>query len=291
MSPTLIATIAGLTTALCWGTGDWLSAKSTKKLGAMQINFAVSIAAVIMTTILFLVSDISMPTQGQFVAIGAGGTLITLAYIFFVKALATGPVGVIVPLGNSYPLVTVGLSIVILSEVFSTMQVAAMVGIVLGAALLAYEKNRNNIPIRELHKDTLLAAAAAITWGVAFFILDPVVGKVSWQTMYIVIEIFMFPLSFALLAVTYKSKVFSAVKESASSKPALLAGAVGTLGFMAFYLGSDRAGSLIIPTVLSACGPLVASILGAVFDHEKLGTLKRAGAVLVVAGIIVLNIA
>jgi len=61
-------------------------------------------------------------------------------------------------------------------------------------------------------------------------------------------------------------------------------------GSFGFYIGSDKAGSLVVPTVLSATEPLVASFLGWAVDKEKLGSLKRAGCVIVVAGIVVLNL-
>jgi len=48
---------------------------------------------------------------------------------------------------------------------------------------------------------------------------------------------------------------------------------------------------VILATVLSAGGPLVASVWGAVFDHERIGMVKRAGAVFIVASVVVLNIA
>jgi drug/metabolite transporter (DMT)-like permease len=70
----------------------------------------------------------------------------------------------------------------------------------------------------------------------------------------------------------------------------LTIGVFGSIGAVAIYIGSNRSGSVVIPTVLSAGGPLVASIWAAIFDKEKIGVLKRAGAVIVVAGIIILNV-
>jgi drug/metabolite transporter (DMT)-like permease len=291
MNATLIATIAGLITALCWGFTDWLTAKSAKKLSVVQVNLTIQAIDSLAALLVFLLfSGFHMPTAQQALAVGAGGILITIAYLLFVKALATSPVGVIAPLGNSYPLITILLSIFVLSETFSAGQVGAMIGIIIGASLLAYQKNRQKIPARELHKDTLLAAAAAVTWGLAFFIQDTVVKDLNWQTIFVTMEAVTTILSSLIFIVAYRTRTIAAARQAITYKPALFAGLMGALGFIAFYLGSDRAGSLIIPTVLSACGTLVASVLGAVFDKEKIGALKRVGAVLVVAGIIVLNV-
>ncbi len=176
MNATLVATFAGLITALAWGFGDWLSAKGAKKFDPFQFNFGVSYVNLAVAAGLLAFTHIIVPTPSQLLAIITASVLIPVAYIIFVKALTHGPVGTVVPLGNSYPLITIALSIVILSQAFNAAQVGAMVGIVLGAMLLAYQKNRQQIPLKELHKDTALAVIAAIIWGFGFFVLNSTVG-------------------------------------------------------------------------------------------------------------------
>jgi drug/metabolite transporter (DMT)-like permease len=291
MNATLVATIGGSATALCWGAGDWLSAKSARKLTPQQVNLAVQAFDTLLGLLIFLFADVHMPALHQVLAIGGGGLLITLAYLIFVRALVDGPVGVIVPIGNSYPLITVILSVAILSETVSAGQMGAMVGIIIGAAVLAYQKNTRKVPVRELHKDTLLAVIAAMVWGLGFFVQNTVVKDLSWQTVLVTMEAATTLITVTMFTATYRSKAIAAGKQALTHKPALLAGVVGAAGFIGLYLGADKAGSLIIPAVLSACGPLVTSALGAVIDHERLGALKRVGAVIVVAGVIVLNLA
>jgi drug/metabolite transporter, DME family len=290
MNATLVATFAGLITALAWGFGDWLSSKAAKKFDPIQINFGVSYMNLVLVAGLLAYGHITVPAPNQLLAIVAAGVLTPVAYVIFVKALRSGPVGIIVPLGNSYPLVTIVLSIVILAQAFNAMQVGAMVGIVLGAMLLAYQKNRQQIPLRELHKDTMLAAVAAILWGLGFFVLNTVVGHVNWQTIALFMEIVMFGVAAAALLFVHGSNAPVLIKQALSSKIILAGGFVGAVGFVSLYVGSDYAKSAVIPTVLSGCSTLVAAALGAVFEHERLGAAKRAGAVLVVAGIIILNL-
>lgn len=260
-------------------------------MSAQQVNLAVQSIDTLTGLAVFLLADFQMPALHQILAIMVGGTLITAAYLLFVRALTDGPVGVIVPIGNSYPLITILLSVVFLSEVFKAGQVAAMIGIIVGAALLAYQKNAQKIPVRELHKDTLLAVAAAVTWGFGFFLQNTVVGDLSWQTLFVTMEAATTLVTVLAFTVTYRARTVRAAGQAITHKPALLAGAVGAGGFVALYLGGEKAGSLIIPTVLSACGPLIASVLGAVIDKERLGILKRVGAAMIVSGIVILNLA
>ena len=290
MNNVLIATLAGMMTALCWGVSDWLSAKASKRLGPIQINFGLQIIGVIMVLILALFSDISMPSIGQLALIATSSTLITCAYLIFVKALETGAVGIIVPLANSYPLITILLSITILGRHFSVGQFIGILIIIIGAVVLAYEKNENKVPFKELHKETLLAGLAVLIWGVGFFAVDPVVDKISWQTLSFCSEIYAMFLATFLLVVSERRHTLVAAKNAISHRITLLIGLAGTGGAIFIYMGADYGGSIIIPAVMSSAGPLVASILGAVVDKETLGWVKRVGAVILIAGVIILNL-
>ncbi|MGH7238990.1 MAG: EamA family transporter, partial [Candidatus Saccharimonadales bacterium] len=186
-------------------------------------------------------------------------------------------------------LFTILLSVIFLSTNFKSSQIAAMIGIVAGAVILAYKRNHKKLPLHQLHKQTILALIAAIVWGIGFFILNPVVNKVSWQSISIISELFAMVFSAVLICATYGRQTLPAIKESLNYKLPLITGIVGEVGMIVFYLGSTKAGSVVIPTVLSAGGPLVASVWAAIIDKEKLGLSKRIGAFAVVAGIVVLN--
>lgn len=291
MNPTLVATLAGTITAVAWGFGDWFSSRLAKKFDPIQINFGVSYMNIVLIAGLLALGHIIMPTAHQLLAITVAGVMTPAAYILFVKALKDGPVGVVVPLGNSYPLFTIMLSIVLLSQAFNSWQVGAMTGIVLGAMMLAYQRNRRQIPLRELHKDTALAVCAAFIWGFGFFVLNSVVADVNWQTITFFTEIVMFLVAtFALIAV-HGSRAPRLVRQALPNKLILGGGLVGAIGFVSFYVGSDYANNAVIPTVLSGCSTLVAALLGAILNHEKLGAMKRLGGALIVTGVIILNLA
>jgi drug/metabolite transporter (DMT)-like permease len=291
MSAVLIATLAGLVTAVCFGTGDYLAAKSTQKAGFLEINLVVqAIAAAAMLSLLLFVK-IHLDNGGQLLRIVIGDTMIATAYLIFLKALSSGVVGIIVPLSNIYPLVTILLSVIFLTTSFSLVQFVAMVIIVLGAAVLAYEKNPRKIPFRKLHVETVLALVAAVIWGAGFFVLNPVVSQVSWETIAVIGEAAAFISALIIILIVRRGKTLRLFTKALSDRTPVAAGLVGVAGMVAVYYGSTRSGSVLIPTVLSAGGPLVASFWAAVLDHERLGRLKRLGTIFVVAGVVILNIA
>jgi drug/metabolite transporter (DMT)-like permease len=290
MSATLIATFAGIITAFCWGSSDYLSARSTKSLNPFQINFASQIAAFMVVGVMFLIFGLHIHQATDWWRIGLSGVLINTAFLIFVKALSGGVVGIIVPLGNIYPLFTILLSLAFLSLRFSAWQITAMVVIVLGAVFLAYEKNHAKLPLKEVHRKTVLALAAAVVWGVGFFVVSPVVGRESWQSITIASEVITTIFVMIVLWLASGRSVVAKAKAAFNSWTVLWIGWLGEAGFLVFYFGSGRSGSVVIPAVLSATGPLIASLWGRLFDHEKVGMIKRLGAVLTVLGVIVLNV-
>lgn len=140
MSPTLIATTCGVFMAIGFGAGDWLTGKASKKSDKFELNLAAQFYGTLIVLFLLLMPGLKMPTPGQFGIMFLISCLITTAYLFFVKALSTGSVGIVVPLTNIYPLPALLLSFIFIGVTFKNLQIAAMLAIVLGAALLAYEK-------------------------------------------------------------------------------------------------------------------------------------------------------
>lgn len=292
MSPVLVATLGGILTALCWGTGNWLTGRSSKKADKYEILFAVQTPCALAAPLLLLIGDPgSFPNSTQLLTIFIYASLICLAFLLLVKALASGSVGIVVPLANSYPIFTLIFSGVFLGLVFTRMEIAAMLVIVAGALILAYEKNYKKIPTKVLYQESLLAVSAALCWGTAFFVINQLVGDVSWQMLMVVVSGMCALISIILLAMVSGSKIKDRAASAFKNRTAVVAGFIFTLGTIAFFASAEYAGSLIIPAVVGSTGPLVASVLSRIFDKEKIGLLKRIGAVLIVGGIVILNLA
>jgi drug/metabolite transporter (DMT)-like permease len=292
MSATLIATIAGLTAALAWGTGDYLSARATRKLRPIEISLATESITILVGIALYLTDGLHIQTTTQLLHIVAYSICLNTAFLIFLKALSVGAVGIVAPIGNAYPFFTLLLALGFGQAHFNLAELVALLAIIVGAVVLAYEKNHKKIPLKELHHKTILASVAALIWGVGFFILNPVVDQLHWQSVAIVSEICsVIWVSSVFAATTQRTDWVKSVTTAFRSKIAFGAGITGQVGMLAFYFGSGRASNVVIPTVLSGCGTLIASLWSRALDHERIGLIRRVGALLVVAGIIVLNLA
>lgn len=292
MSTTFIATIAGLVAAFGWGTSDFLSARATRKLRPIQVSLAAEAVALCITCVLLTTAGLYIHTVEQAVRIVLYSICLNTAYFIFLNALSIGAVGIVVPISNAYPFFTLLLALVFQQVHFNMAEIGAMIAIVAGGVVLAYEKNHKKVPLQELHKKTLLATLSAVIWGLGFFILNPVANQLHWQSIAIVSEVFsVFLIGGFFLATTEHGMIRTSIKQVLNTKVVFACAAAGQLGMLSFYFSSSKASSVVIPTVLGACGTLVASLWGRLFDHERIGSIKRIGALVIVAGIIILNLA
>lgn len=289
MSSTLIATLGGLWAMVAWGTSDWLAAKSSKQMSAYAVNLVIQLPGIIIWPLALVLASQSLPTLKHTFIISAAGICFTTAYISFVKALSKGHVGIVVPLGSTYPLITILLTVLFLSSTFTGLQYLAMFVIIAGIAMLAFERNRQKIPLRTLHRETVLALTAGLFWGLGNFLQNTVIDKENWISIVMVVNLSMY--ATVLIYTWFISRTdLVNFRTIITSRIALLAGAFLSVGSLGFYFGSSRDKSVIIPSVVTAASPLVASSLGYFFDREKLTLLKRVGAAVAVAGIILLNL-
>lgn len=289
MSTTLIATLGGLWAMLAWGASDWLAARSSKQISPYAVNLAIQLPGIIIWPLMLLISSQPIPDLHNTLILFAAGFCFSIAYISFVKALSKGHVGVVVPVSSTYPIITILLSVIFLSSIFTHQQYLAMFVIVAGVCLLGYERNTEKIPLRVLHRETTLALVAGLFWGLGNFFQNIVIGREQWISVVFIINIAMY-IAVIILTLIFSRYDIKNFRRSVSNKYALWAGVLLSIGSLGFYYASGRAASVIIPSVIASASPLVASSMSAVFDKEMLGVVKRAGAVGVVVGIILLNL-
>jgi drug/metabolite transporter (DMT)-like permease len=142
-----------------------------------------------------------------------------------------------------------------------------------------------------LYREAVLVLLATVAWGVGFFVVNFIVKDVAWQVVVTVVGAVQAAMAVVLLIIFQRSKALTAMRRSLLDGRALVVGMTYRVGTVAFYVGGHRAGSIIIPAVISSVAPLVASFWGVLIDREKIGLYKRVGAIILVAGIIILNTA
>ncbi len=290
MSTAVIGTVCGILTAATWGAGDWLTPRSKTKLSFWQINFMVNFVGSLMFVGLALAGGEVIFPGHHLARLLLCSALIASGYAIFVRALTLGAVGIVVPLSSIYPLITLILALVISGQHFAGHAVLAVVIIVAGAMMLAYEKTVEGVPLRIQHRATILTLLAVMLWGVGFFLLNPLVTQLAWQTILCTLELPGLVMSLAFVAVVYRGSSADALKAALSNPTIWVASTLLGGGAGILYLGAGKVGNIVIPAAISSLSPLFAVGLEIAIDKKKLGMAKRIGAVLAVGGIVVLNL-
>lgn len=290
MSDVLIASLFGLFSLACWGTGSWLMARGsrTKKHSNFEVNLSIQIPCLVGAIGLLAFADLDLPSNGQIFLIGLANFIFAMSFLLLIRALSLGPTGVVMPLQSTFPAYVLGFSIVFLGESFGFSQILAILTIVIGAAVVGYEHKQTN-NLLKISTDKKLAIFVGLLWGIGNTITNSLVDEVAWQSLYVFGSIF---ITFFALVLLLVNTHFSgaAVKSAALNKKGLLAGLILTIGTFIYYLGASVVGSVVVILTIAAGESLVASILSRIFDKEILSIHKRIGVVVIVSGIILLNL-
>lgn len=290
MNEVLTASLFGVLTLLLWGSGAWFLAESSRRnFNGLQVNFSVqAVSLPIAIGLLIFSSSVSLDNSRVVLLIILESAVFTCAFLAFIKALSLGPTGVVVPLQSIYPLFLLLLSVIFLGQMFSAVQVISIIMIVFGVFLVAYERQKKK-KLLNFSIDKKMAVFSGLLWGFGNFIFNSIVDEASWETLYALSNISIFTFAFLLILISSNNRLGD-IKKSLMHKRALLAGLVVTLGSLSFIVGGTLVGSVVIILSIASAEPLVAALLSRIFDKEMLSMHKRAGAIIVVASLIILNV-
>jgi len=135
MSPWVVFSLVAL---MLWGIWGVFSKVATGYLGPQAAYLLGILGYLPILAILLYQTGGRIPWHlGGWAAAGAAGACTAAALFFFYRALAQGPVAVVVPLTSLYQVVTVALSWLFLGESLSPRQLAGLVLAVAAVWLLA----------------------------------------------------------------------------------------------------------------------------------------------------------
>ena len=285
----MVATIGGFLTLLFWGVGDYVSGKSGQSISAVLTVVVTQLVGVLVFLPVVLWFGISLGSPAELLILLMSATAATIAFVMFIKAMAIGPMGVAAPVGNAYPLVTLIIGLAFLGFGLSALQIIACLLIVLGVVFLAFDRTTfrlNRVPSLTIS----YALITLLAWGVAFALFELVFPYYHWYELLFINAVFMMLGSLLWYMVERRCLLRIQELRYGNMPHAWQAGVWITFGAATFFIAIEYAGSVAIPAVLASASPLATTFLAYYLDDEKLNIYKRFGAVVVVAGIILLNV-
>jgi drug/metabolite transporter (DMT)-like permease len=283
-----LPTLLGLSTAICWGTADYLSRGMSERIGSYR-------TAVYLHVMTFVFALALLPVLQPGARVGSGTALILVgagalnffAFILLYRAFHRGVVSVVAPIAYSYPAVTTVLSIGLLGAVLSPSRGLALACIMVGVILLSMKfselKARRNGSRRALTPGVGAAVLSAFFFGLIYI----GIGYVTPTAGFVLPVIFLRGVGAAVgfaLAAPLKQSVRA---DSASFSPRIVAmGVLETVGFLGFNYGvSLGVNSLPVVAALSGMGGAIAMIYAAVHLRERIEPNQALGALLSLVGV------
>jgi drug/metabolite transporter (DMT)-like permease len=285
-----VAIVAGLTSMLFWGAGDFVAAILSRSIG--------NIRALLWTTIFGdLLIIVYATTTGDlfdfafkaFFFAMAGGLLHTVGTLSFYKGLSKGKVSLVAPISSGWSLILVLAGVLLYGEVLTSPQIGAVALVIIGSLLVSTDLRElfTSSKVRFTDPGIPYAFVAMLAWGIGWLFFNEAVKQISWVIPNIILA----------SSIIFFLLIYSLISKQSLSPPAgksnwLMATFIGsaTMGaYISYSIGVEKyLTSLVGP--LAAAYPLVTVVLAHLVLKEKVVLNQRLGMIGVIAGVILLSV-
>jgi DME family drug/metabolite transporter len=293
----MIGEIAAISAAFCWAISAVLYKEVLRKVGYMTTNLVRSAFAVLFLLILFPVSLIlySSPalTSGELILLVIGAlTNLVIGDTFYFIGLKKIGVSRAQPISASYPLFSMLLAAMFLSETLTTAIIIGTPLIAAGIALTSLATNERNGAITKASPLRGVAASllAAIFWSVGLTAYKAALTNSSIDLISANFFRTTSILPFLLLSIVAARESKQLRKMTRADVGALaLAGilALGVGGILLFMSQTMIENSKAVP--LSSISPLFSLLLASHYSREKITAKIVMGTILIVTGVILVT--
>lgn len=283
--------LSGLISMFGWGTSDFLAANSSRKIGYLLTYFWTQLVAFSLTLIYFLIKfpRLDINNIPQFlIFLAPAGFLFMIGTLAFYKGFIGGQVSLVSPIGASWAMITVVLSVIFFKEILQTNQIIAVVLIILGIILVS----TNLKEVLKIKRFTLLKGVkegliAMLAWGISLFLIVPASKALGWFLPVFVLKFFGL-----LLLVIYTLFSRKSLKINFQSSFLILLFFIGFLDVIAFFGYSfgveGEYASIIAP--IAAAFPLITIILARILLKERFVLNQIFGIISVIIGLVLISI-
>jgi drug/metabolite transporter (DMT)-like permease len=285
----------GLLAALGWGTADFIARGSTRSIGTMRTLFYVQFIGAISLAVYLLTSGellrLSAEIEPQMWLLALLAALLAVgSSILLYRSFEVGIISIVSPIAASYAVITVILALFI-GETLTTLRaigvLAALSGVILASISKSESKGESRIRRWTIPPGVLLAIAAAIGYGITFwligFYVTPVFGGIvpvvvmRWTTIVV------------LLLGAIVTPMSLRPPRMNGWLPILVVGVLDTVGFVASNSGVLTE-QVSIVAVLSSLFSAVTVVLASIFIREQLARTQWLGIAIIFGGVFLVSL-
>ncbi len=263
---------------LCWGIGDFLIQRSTRKVGDLAALFFVTAfgAVVLLPFVYKNIGTFLTSSSDTLVIIGILCVTLLIAALLDFEALRVGKLAIVEPIWSFEVPVAAFLAFFILGERVTALQTVLIIGLLIGLALSSLRKQFRLKHIL-LERGTLLALLGAVFMGVANFFMgwgarvsDPLMAN-------FISDVFIAVVTGILLV--GRGRVRETFREIRRNRAVLIQMSVADkTAWVAFAFAMTLA-PIGVVVALSESYIIIAVILGLAVNRERLAIHQKIGLV------------
>ncbi len=263
---------------LCWGFGDFLIQKSTRKVGDIEaLFFVTAFGAVVLLPFVYKNLGALFSSSGDTLLIlGVLCVALFIAALFDFEALRVGKLAVVEPIWSFEVPVAALLAFFILGERVTAFQILLIVALLVGLALVSLKK-KFHLKHLLLERGTLLALLGAVFMGAANFFMgwgarvsDPIMAN-------FVTDVFIAAVTGLMLL--KRGRVREIIRDMSLNSGVLLQMSVADKTAWVAFAFAMTLTPIGIAVALSESYIIIAVILGFIVNKEKLQLHQKIGLV------------
>jgi len=280
-----------------WGSGDFLSRKSSEQIGAFQSAAYVQPVGLVLMGITLLVSGnvqslLQAASHPTFFALNLLlGILAFAGLAFLFRGYAYGVMSVVAPIAGSYPAVSVLLAVVILGSAISPQLALAIVGVLVGIVLSGvklseFHRNKNastTVSEARMIKGVDSGLATCLLAGVVLFGVGIIAGVFG---SFVPVFLLKITETITALLLFFPLRKKMVLPNFRTMGLILIIGAADAVGFVCFGFAIMLSGAdLPIIVTLSGLTGIVTVLLARVFLKERLEKIQAVGIFIIFASV------
>ena len=278
--------LAAIIAMLCWGFGDFLIQRSTRKIGDWETLFLITLfGSVVLLPFVWHDLPIFLQNTGPtFWILVAAGLLLFVAALLEFEALKEGKISVIEPTWSLEIPVAAILATLILGESLNPLQILLIATLIVGLFFVSYKGEVTKKFF--LEKGVLISVFAAIMMGTTNFFVGWGARETSPLVINFVISFVSLVGSFIFLVI--KKKTFKTISHLVKYPKMLLSMMVlDNAAWIAFAFAMTLA-PIGITVALSESYIIIAVILGIFINKESLSKRQHVGLLVALTSAIIL---
>jgi drug/metabolite transporter (DMT)-like permease len=212
------------------------------------------------------------------------GVLSGAALSAYYVSLSLGKASLVAPIFSCLTIVAVVLSLLILRETLTGLQLSAITIVFLGIVLVAFERDDGGHSTRKL--SVTLALSAAVLGGANLILQKWIAESGHYLMGFLLTRISMAALMTPLALISGQE-----TRSDGASRNWLKLGLLGLIdvsAFFAWYLGL-RVGQVSIVTPIATSSPAITIVLAHLFLKERVRSHQRIGILAIISGIVFLS--